>query len=154
LLAKGLTGQITERTAIENGSENMKAKRILIVEDDMTLVHSIAFTLKRHGYAVTAVSSAREALMAITAQKEEQAADLLITDIQLPDMTGRELINELVKRKALPPTLVMTAYATNELFDELKNKGVRECLAKPFDIMELIKRVSVLLDEDFGSQDH
>jgi DNA-binding response OmpR family regulator len=133
---------------------NNKKKRILIVEDDVTLVHSIAFTLKRHGYAVTAVSSAREALKAITTQKREQATDLLITDIQLPDMTGRELISELVKRKALPLTLVMTAYATNELFDELRHQGVRECLAKPFDIMELIKRVSALLNEDFGNKDH
>lgn len=123
-------------------------KRILIVEDDKTLLHSIAFTLKRHGYAVTAASSAREALKAITTRKGEQAADLLITDIQLPDMTGRELIDELLNRKALPLTLVMTAYATSELFDELRHKGVREFLVKPFDIMELIKRVSALLEED------
>jgi DNA-binding response OmpR family regulator len=132
----------------------MRAKRILIIEDDLTLLHSIAFTLKRHGYSVTAFSSAREAFKAITTQKREQATDLLITDIQLPDMTGRELINELVKKKALPLTLVMTAYATNELFDELRRKGVHDCLTKPFDIRELIKRVSALLDEDFGNQDH
>jgi CheY-like chemotaxis protein len=132
----------------------MKTKRILIVEDDMTLVHSIAFTLKRYGYAVTAMSSAREALKVITAQKGEQATDLLITDIQLPDMTGRELINELVKEKALPLTIVMTAYASIKLFDELRHKGVSECLAKPFDIMQLIKLVSALLNEDFGNQDH
>jgi DNA-binding response OmpR family regulator len=131
----------------------MQTKRILIVEDDVTLVKSIAFTLKRHGYAVTTISSAREALKAITTQKGEQATDLLITDIQLPDMTGRELINELVKVKALPLTLVMTAYATNELFDELRHKGVRDCLVKPFNIIELIKRVSALLDEDIGNQD-
>jgi CheY-like chemotaxis protein len=133
---------------------NKKKKRILIVEDDVTLVHSIAFTLKRHGYAVTAVSSARDALKAITTQKKERTTDLLITDIHLPDMTGRELINELVKRKLLPLTLVMTAYATNELFEEPRHKGVRAYLAKPFDITELIKRVSALLDEDTGNQDH
>jgi CheY-like chemotaxis protein len=127
---------------------NQKSKRILIVEDDKTLLHSIAFTLKRCGYAVTAMSSAREALKALTTQKGEQATDLLITDIQLPDMTGRELVVKLVKEKALPLTLVMTAYATNELFDELRHKGIRECIAKPFDIMELLKRVSALLEED------
>jgi DNA-binding response OmpR family regulator len=132
----------------------MKTKRILIVEDDMTLVHSIAFTLKRHGYAVTAVSSAREALKAITTQKREQTTDLLITDIQLPDMTGRELISELVKGNVLPLTLVMTAYASIELFDELRHMGIRECLAKPIDIMELIKLVSALLGEGFGNQEH
>jgi DNA-binding response OmpR family regulator len=129
-------------------------KRIMIVEDDKTLVHSIAFTLKRYGYAVTVMACAREALKAITTQHEEQATDLLITDIQLPDMSGRELINELKKRKALPLTLVMTAYAENELFDELRHKGVRECIVKPFDITELLKRVSALLEEDFGNQDH
>jgi two-component system response regulator FixJ len=139
-------------SSMRNG--NNKTKRILIVEDDTTLVHSIAFTLKRHGYAVTVMSRARQAFKAITTQNGTQATDLMITDIQLPDMTGRELIDELVKRDALPPTIVMTAYASSELFDELRHKGVRECLAKPFDIKELIKLVSELLDENSGNQDH
>lgn len=130
-----------------------KTKRILIVEDDVTLIHSIAFTLKRHGYAVTVMSRARQAFKAITAQNGTMAADLMITDIQLPDMTGRELIDELVKRDALPLTIVMTAYASSELFDELRQKGVRECLAKPFDIKELIKLVSELLDESIGNEE-
>lgn len=133
----------------------MRNKWILIVEDDATLAHSIAFTLKRYGYEVTSTKSAKEALGLIWGTLQEQwPVDLLITDIQLPDMTGAELVNELASRDALPPTLVMTAYATNELFETLKKKGVRECLAKPFDIMELVKRVSALLDEDSGNQDH
>jgi|WetSurMetagenome_2_1015567.scaffolds.fasta_scaffold228376_2 DNA-binding response OmpR family regulator len=129
---------------------NKKSKRILIVEDDVTLIHSIAFTLKRHGYAVTVMSRARQAFKAITTQDGTLATDLMITDIQLPDMTGRELIDELVKRDALPRTIVMTAYATDELFKELRHKGVCECLVKPFDITELIKRVSVLLKEELN----
>jgi CheY-like chemotaxis protein len=133
---------MAERITMEKVNETMKTKRILIVEDDMTLVHSIAFTLKRHKYEVTAMHSAREALKAITTQKGERATDLLLTDIQLPDMTGTELIDELARRDALPPTLVMTAYATDELFDNLRKKGVRACIAKPFDIMELVRIVS------------
>jgi DNA-binding response OmpR family regulator len=129
-----------------------KTKRILIVEDDKPLVHSIAFTLKRYGYAITAVGSARDALRALSPGKEPRAFDLLITDIQLPDMTGRELIGELAEKNALPLTLVMTAYASRELFDELGRKGVRECLVKPFDIMELITRVSALLAGDSGNR--
>jgi CheY-like chemotaxis protein len=121
----------------------MQNKRILIVEDDATLAHSLAFTLKRYGYEVTSTKSAKEALGLIWGALQEQwPVDLLITDIQLPDMTGRELIDELVSRDALPPTLVMTAYATNELFETLKKKGVRQCLAKPFDIKELVRLVS------------
>jgi DNA-binding NtrC family response regulator len=127
---------------MEKGHETMKSKRILIVEDDMTLVHSIAFTLKRHGYTVTAMRNARDAFKAIVAQKKERAMDLLITDIQLPDMTGTELIDELARHNALPPTLVMTAYATGDLFDTLQKKGVRACIGKPFDIKELVRIVS------------
>jgi CheY-like chemotaxis protein len=92
---------------------------------------------------VTSTRSAKKALGLIWGALQEQwPVDLLITDIQLPDMTGAELIDELVSRDALPPTLVMTAYATNELFETLKKKGVRECLAKPFDINELVRLVS------------
>jgi CheY-like chemotaxis protein len=125
------------------GRDTIKNKRILIVEDDATLVHSISFTLKRHGYMVTAMRSAREALRTIFSQEGERwNVDLLITDIQLPDMTGTELIDELVGRDSLPPTLVMTAYATDGLFEALQRKGVRACLAKPFDIKELVRIVS------------
>jgi DNA-binding response OmpR family regulator len=131
----------------------MKTKRIVIVEDDVTLVHSLAFTLKRHGFAVTIMSRARQAFKAITTQNGTQATDLMIADIQLPDMTGRELIDELVKRDSLPLTIVMTAYASKELFDELRRKGVRECLAKPFNKKELIKLVSALLGGGAGNQD-
>ena len=131
----------------------MRTKRILIVEDDLTLVHSIVFTLKRHGFAVTITSSARQAFKAITTQQGTQGTDLMITDIQLPDMTGRELIDELVKRDSLPPTIVITAYASKELFEELRRKGVRECLPRPFDIRELIKRVTALLGGGTGNQD-
>jgi DNA-binding response OmpR family regulator len=124
----------------------MKNKRILIVEDDATLSHSIGFTLRRYGYDVTATRSGREALERILqSQLKPRPLDLLITDIRLPDMTGTELIGELARRGALPTTLVMTAYATRGLFDGLRHLGVRECLAKPFDIMELGKRVSTLL---------
>jgi CheY-like chemotaxis protein len=134
---------MTEITTMEKGQETMKTKRILIVEDDTTLAHSIAFTLKRYRYDVTATKSAREALaLILQSPQKPRPLDLLITDIHLPDMTGCELINELVRHKALPRTLVMTAYATNELFDELRLKGVRECIAKPFDIMELVRIVS------------
>jgi DNA-binding response OmpR family regulator len=133
--------------------KNRKKKQILIVEDDVTLIHSIAFTLKRHGYDVTVMSRARQVFKAIMTQNGTLSTDLMITDIQLPDMTGRELIDELVNRDALPPTIVMTAYAGSELFDELRQKGVRECLAKPFDIKELIKLVSALLDEGIINRD-
>jgi CheY-like chemotaxis protein len=129
-------------------------KRILIVEDDATLAYSIAFTLKRYGYEVTSTRSAKEALGLIrSALQEQRPVELLITDIQLPDMTGDELINELASGDALPPTLVMTAYSTNKLFETLKKKGVRECLAKPFDIMELVKRVAALPGKGFCNQD-
>jgi CheY-like chemotaxis protein len=132
-----------KKNITDQQGRTMQNKRILIVEDDMTLTHSISFTLKRHRYAVTTLRSAREALRTILSQEEgKRNVDLLITDIQLPDMTGAELIDELVSRDALPPTLVMTAYATNELFETLKKKGVRQCLAKPFDINELVRLVS------------
>lgn len=121
-------------------------KNILIVEDDLPLVHSLAFTLKRHHYSIMATQSAKDALAMLLAFKDQnEHVDLLISDIQLPDMTGKELVHELVERKALPPTLVMTAFGTEELYNELKQQGVRDCIDKPFDIQELVRRVSAIV---------
>ncbi len=124
----------------------MNDKRILLVEDDAPLVHSLTFTLKRHNYGVLATRSAKQALeFVINAHCIGKPYDLLISDIQLPDMTGKELVDVLVANNVLPPTLIMTAFGTKELFADLKAKGVRECLDKPFDIYEFVSHVSQLL---------
>jgi two-component system OmpR family response regulator len=116
--------------------------RILIVEDDAHLANSLAFTLKRHEYGVTTIRSAREALdMIVTSHASGVPFDLLISDIQLPDMTGRELVAALVSKNALPPTLVITAFGSEKLYTELKRLGVRDCMDKPFDMYELVRRV-------------
>jgi|WetSurMetagenome_2_1015567.scaffolds.fasta_scaffold00148_32 two-component system, OmpR family, response regulator TctD len=135
-----LGNRVLER---EQGHAAMTTKRILIVEGDMTLASSIAFTLKRHGYGVNTVKNAREALDTLALPgKSGRDVDLVIVDAQLPDKTGGELIDEIVRLRPLPPAIVMTACATKELFEALKEKGVRECLVKPFDMNELVRLVA------------
>jgi len=121
-------------------------KNIFIVEDDANLLHALSFTLRRHNYIVTETHRAQDALTILMMQGSQHiTVDLLITDIQLPDMTGTELVKELSAKNILPSTLVMTAFGTVDLFKELKRLGVKECIDKPFDIQELVGRVSGIL---------
>jgi DNA-binding response OmpR family regulator len=124
----------------------MNGKRIILVEDDGGLLHSISFTLRRHGCSVVGTQNARDALGIIRAAAlHHDPIDLLISDIQLPDMTGRELVIELAREEILPPTLIMTAFGTSSLFTELKLLGVRQCIDKPFTIEEFVGHVDAVL---------
>jgi DNA-binding response OmpR family regulator len=126
---------------------NTPGRKIMIIEDDLPLLHSLAFTLKRHGYPVSLASNGLEALdRLIVAQLSADPYRLLITDIQLPGLTGLELIDRLREREILLPTLVITAYYGSDLVLQLGKRGIRELLPKPFGSDELVRRVSKLLD--------
>jgi CheY-like chemotaxis protein len=71
--------------------------KILIAEDEDQMTHSMSFLLQVGGYDVQTVSNGREAIESITnGIKNNNPFDLLITDIQMPEMTGEELIEYLI----------------------------------------------------------
>jgi DNA-binding response OmpR family regulator len=126
---------------------SMKNIRTLIVEDEQHLLQSLGFTLRRHGHGVTLVNggeSARQVLQ--TAGKLEKPYDLLITDIQLPGITGLELIDECKRSAAAKVILVITAHGSADLRKKLALKGVNNILLKPFSMVELVKQVEKVLE--------
>lgn len=120
-------------------------ERILIIEDESRLLHSIAFTLKRHGYAAIQAADAENGLRMINSNM--QKPDLLITDINLPGMDGASFIEELMRQGIRIPTIVITAYGTMDLRRRLEAMGVHGILDKPFNINDLVCRVKSVLSE-------
>jgi DNA-binding response OmpR family regulator len=122
------------------------SRKIMIIEDDQPLFHSLSFTLKRHEYTVDLASNVLEALdNLIVMQRSMDPYSMLLTNIQPPCFTGLELIDRPREQGIGLPKLVITAYHGNDLIAQLEERGIKELLAKPFGSDELVKRVSTPL---------
>jgi two-component system, cell cycle response regulator DivK len=113
----------------------MGKARVLYIEDNfdnMTLVRRV---LEIEGYEVIAAMTGREGL----AKAQETRPDIIITDINLPDIDGYEITNSLKKDKATAhiPIVAMTANVMQKDRDNVFGAGCDGYIAKPIDIDEL-----------------
>lgn len=110
---------------------------ILIVEDDTTINEMVARNLKMVGHKCTQIYDGREGLEMI----EKGDFDLVLLDIMLPGMSGFEIME---KTKDVP---VIFVTAKGELDDKLHGLsiGAEDYIVKPFEILELIARINVVL---------
>lgn len=122
------------------------AKRILIADDDPKIRKHLSFILENANYQVKTVENGRKALDLILEQdKRGQPFDLLLSDIEMPDMSGLELLDELAFYEIPLPVIVITGFGDKELLTELLRKGCRDYLAKPVDAHKVLDRVAFTL---------
>lgn len=120
-----------------------RARLVLIVEDDRATGELLATVFNdERGYRAVRVGTADEALTAMAAS----LPDLLVVDIQLPDMTGIELYDRIrsdPRFSSLP--VVFETGAGREHAQELRDRGVATYIRKPFDLEELVRFVKRLV---------
>ncbi|MCX6732958.1 MAG: response regulator transcription factor [Candidatus Roizmanbacteria bacterium] len=115
--------------------------RILIVEDEHRIAHSLQKGLEQERFAVDIAYTGREGYD--LASTEDY--DLIILDLMLPGMDGISICKELRKNKIHIPILLLTAKSqTNEKVEGL-NSGADDYLTKPFSFDELLARIRALL---------
>jgi len=102
--------------------------RILVVDDKEMMRDSVATLLGRRGHAVVAVPSAAQAVVKIG----EKRPDAVVTDLQMPDMNGLELLEAIRKIDDSIPVVFMTAYGTVETAVDAMRKGAFDYVTKPF----------------------
>jgi DNA-binding response OmpR family regulator len=120
--------------------------RILVVDDEPTLVATLRFNLEREGFDVVVASDGGEALELV----EGQRPDLVLLDLMLPGMHGFEVCRALRKRTAIP--IVILTARTDEV-DRIVGLevGADDYVTKPFSMIELIARLRALLRRSAGS---
>lgn len=115
--------------------------RVLIVDDEDAIRRVASRMLARAGYEVVACASGRDALS--TMERPGPAFDLVVLDMVLPDMNGRDVFKSLRDRQPGLPVLFMSGYSA----DDLDVSGDRHMgfVAKPFDPVSLTSAVRALM---------
>jgi len=121
--------------------EPIRARRILVVEDDPDISSLIRFHLENFGFQVRVVSDGKSGLEGATAG----GVDLVILDVGLPGMNGLDVCSKLVEHSSRPLILMLTVLST--LRDRVRGleTGADDYLVKPFSFEELLARVHALL---------
>jgi len=121
----------------------MADKTVLVVDDEIHIVHVVAIKLRNNGYEVVSADNGAEALELALREKP----DIIVTDFQMPVMTGLELVDNLRRNEETKdtPVIMLTARSfaiSREQQDELKISG---CLSKPFSPKELLGNIEDIL---------
>src|SRR5215468_2220235 len=115
---------------------------ILIVEDEPKMRRLLEISLGEDGHHVRSVGDAEAALKGLA----REPADLIVTDLKLPGMSGLELLHEARRMNAAIPVIVMTAYGSVETAVEAMKAGASDYVLKPFTIAEMKLVIAKELD--------
>lgn len=117
--------------------------RILLVEDDPSLLTLLEYNFKVAGYEVSTAASAEEAEL----QLAEQNFDTIVLDWMLPDMSGIELCGRLRRAGRHPSLPILMLTARGEEADRIRglSTGADDYMVKPFSVPELLARINALL---------
>lgn len=118
-----------------------KAKNILIVEDEPSLIFTLRDTLEAENYNVNVVSDGAKVIDAIN----ETEPDLMILDLMLPNRDGYEICEEIRSLKYTFPVIMLTA--RDQEIDKVTglNIGADDYITKPFGVKELLARITARL---------
>ena len=114
--------------------------KILLIEDNETIVKALTYAFQNHGYQFWAVTSCSEARWFIL----EHQVDLIVLDIALPDGNGIDLYERTIKPAGFP-TIFLTAEDDEEIIVKGLDLGGEDYITKPFSTKELMARVNRVL---------
>ncbi len=121
----------------------MRQKNILIVDDDTNLGLTLSFILKKEGYLVQLSENGFDALKVLA----KSSIDLMFLDLNMPKMSGIELLAEIHRLYPTLPVFILTAHASMESAIQAVRLGAKDYLLKPIDPPALLDRVRNMFEE-------
>jgi DNA-binding response OmpR family regulator len=118
----------------------MKMNHILLVEDDLSIIDGLEFSLRKNGFDVDIARTVKEAFLALN----DKTYDLLILDLALPDGSGFEICKK-VRQSSHVPIIFLTASDEEVNIVMGLDMGGDDYITKPFKLNELISRTNALL---------
>src|SRR5579864_909050 len=119
---------------------SQRGPKILVVDDEATILQTLRFNLERNGYIVCTAGDGRQALSVAETEKP----DLILLDIMLPALDGIEVCREIRKRSSVP---VLMLTAKDQEIDKVLGLeiGADDYITKPFSVYELLARIKAHL---------
>ncbi len=121
--------------------------KILVIDDNETFLEVFGLNLQAEGFEVCKAESAGAAFNILSKVRP----DLIISDIYMPDETGFDIVQKLKKDEKYSsiPVMLITADTsdTAATVDEAFNKGADDCIFKPVNMEDTVKRINNLLNE-------
>ena len=124
------------------------SQTILVVDDSPTVVKFVSFSLKKGGYGVVTACDGMDALEKLS--NLEEKVDLVITDLNMPNLDGYALVSTLRQNEAHRDTPIIILSSEEEEADQQKGRevGANSYLVKPFQPAILLTEVTKLLDKN------
>ncbi len=121
----------------------MSRKKVLIVDDEIHIVHVVAIKLRNNDYEVISADNGAEAFELARREKP----DIIVTDFQMPVMTGLELVEKIRQCDAIKDVPVIMLTARNFAIEEQQQEDLQisQCLSKPFSPKELLETIEDIL---------
>jgi two-component system, OmpR family, alkaline phosphatase synthesis response regulator PhoP len=121
----------------------MEQKKVLIVDDEIHIVHVVAIKLRNNGYEVITANNGSEAYELACSMKP----DIIVTDFQMPIMTGMELVEKLRENMETKdiPVIMLTARSFAISKEQQEQLHISDCLSKPFSPRELLVNIEDIL---------
>ncbi len=124
----------------------MDRKRILVVDDEIYIVHILEFSLTMEGYNILTAFDGEEALRVI----EQERPDLVVLDIMMPKLDGYEVCRRLRKdeRFSALPVILLSAKGRSIDREVGLQAGADDYITKPFSPRKLIEKIRELLERE------
>jgi len=135
-----LSSETVRVSAADRSQEKPLGNSVLIVDDDVNLARLLRTILRTAGYQVLTASDGEEALRML----DDASVDVIVLDLRMPRMDGREFFRELKARRNHAPVLIASAYGARTAQLEL---GADAAIEKPFEPDRLVDAVTELLQQ-------
>ena len=125
-------------------------KKVLVADDEVHIIHVVAIKLRNNGYEVVTADNGAEAF----ALACEEKPDIIVTDYQMPRMTGLELVERLRQCEQTKDVPVIMLTARNFAISQQQQEDLQisECVSKPFSPKELLGNIEDVLHQQAVNQ--
>lgn len=121
--------------------------RVLLVDDEPNILVVMRALFRATGHDVTTVTGGHEAVRLI----QDGTFDLMVSDVRMNPINGIELLKVARAEKPTMPVIMVTAYGSDTVRDQVLELGASGYLKKPFDNQELMRLVGQVLKRNTGS---
>src|SRR5262249_39007719 len=126
-------------------------EKVLIAEDNDDMRDLLQEVLEDAGYETLVAANGRQALAHV--EKEHEVIDLVITDVRMPEMTGKELLAKARELRAEAPVIVITAFGSVEQAVEMVKSGAYQYMTKPFENRAILRLAEEALERSVAQRE-